>query len=218
MEHQKQLEHIEKLMTRSTRFLSLSGLSGVAAGIIAIIGAVIARSLVFTYVTSEHGHYGARSGSSEGLTNELLIQLAGIAVAVLVLSACAAFYFSNKRAKKMGASLFDQSAWHLLRAFIPAMLVGAFFCAFFLQQGMWGHYDFFRLIIPSTLIFYGLALWNASKFTMDEIFYLGISEILLGAVCLFLWEYSFYFWTLGFGVLHILYGAAMYFKYERIKA
>jgi len=116
----------------------------------------------------------------------------------------------------MGASLFDQSALHLLRAFFPAMAVGAFFCGFFLLTGFThGIVEFYYLIVPSTLIFYGLALWNASKFTMDEIFYLGISEILLGAVCLFLWEYSFYFWTLGFGVLHILYGAAMYFKYER---
>ena len=209
MERQKQLDHIEKLMTRSTRFLSLSGLSGVAAGVIAIIGAVTANSLTVSTLSSEHGHYGRRGDEFMDVTQELLLKLGIIAFLVLVLSGLAAFYFSSRRAKKMGASLFDQSALHLLRAFFPAMLMGAFFCGFFLLHG------YYTLIVPSTLLFYGLALWNASKFTMDEIFYLGISEILLGAVCLFVWEYSFYFWTLGFGVLHILYGVAMYFKYER---
>jgi len=211
MEHKKQLEHIEKLMTRSTRFLSLSGLSGVAAGIIAIIGAVVAKTLADS-VTGAHSHYGRREELIGDVNLDLLIQLGIIAALILVLSALAAFYFSRKRALKMGASLFDQSALHLLRAFFPAMALGGFFCAAFV------YYEQYYLVVPSTLLFYGLALWNASKFTMDEIFYLGISEVILGAVCMFLPEYSFYFWTLGFGVLHILYGVAMYYKYEKSAA
>lgn len=208
MEHRKQLEHIEKLMTRSTRFLSLSGLSGVVAGVVAIMGAIYAKHIVSPLI-SQHSHYGRKEVGYLEISDPIIFKLMCTALAVLLLSAGAAFFFSYRRAKKMGASIFDQSGLHLIRAFAPAMILGGFLCFVFLLRG------YYELIIPATLLFYGLALWNASKFTMDEIFYLGVSEIILGAVCTFLFTYSFYFWTLGFGVLHILYGVVMYLKYEK---
>ena len=209
MEHKDQLEHIEKLMTRSTRFISLSGLSGIGAGIVALVGAFVANLLVGSTRSMEYSHYGPRDLGEVTVPFSLLIQLGIIAGAVLIGSGLIAFYFSHKRAKRIGASVFDQSAKRLLGAFFPSMIVGGLFCGVLL---IW---DFYILIIPSTLLFYGLALLNASKFTLDEIQYLGISELILGLVCSFLPEYSYYFWSLGFGVLHILYGIAMYMKYEK---
>jgi hypothetical protein len=64
-------------------------------------------------------------------------------------------------------------------------------------------------------VFYGLALVNASKYTLTDIRYLGITEIILGILNIFFLRRGLYFWALGFGVLHIIYGLVMWWKYER---
>ncbi|MGE5429024.1 MAG: hypothetical protein ACM3O8_14110, partial [Methylococcaceae bacterium] len=65
------------------------------------------------------------------------------------------------------------------------------------------------------LIFYGLALVNAGKFTLSEVHYLGITEIVLGLMAAVFINWGLLFWALGFGVMHIVYGMMMYYKYER---
>jgi general stress protein CsbA len=72
------------------------------------------------------------------------------------------------------------------------------------------------LIAPATLVFYGLALVNASKYTIRDVRYLGLCEVALGLVASFMVGYGLVFWAIGFGVLHIFYGLAMYYKYERL--
>ncbi|HMI66070.1 MAG TPA: hypothetical protein VK517_08550, partial [Cyclobacteriaceae bacterium] len=74
--------------------------------------------------------------------------------------------------------------------------------------------DQFGIVAPSFLIFYGLALINASPNLYEEIRYLGYSEILLGLLCAVLPNYGLLFWAIGFGLFHILYGAVMYKKYD----
>jgi len=64
------------------------------------------------------------------------------------------------------------------------------------------------------LIFYGLALVDAGKFTYGEVFYLGILEIITGLVSAFFPSLGLFFWIFGFGVLHVIYGLVMYRKYE----
>ena len=61
------------------------------------------------------------------------------------------------------------------------------------------------------LIFYGMALVNASKYTLGNVRYLGLAEIVLGLLCAALPGYGFWFWVIGFGVLHIVYGSLIYF-------
>lgn len=208
MNHSEQLEHIEKLMQRSTRFISLSGLSGISAGIIALIGAAWAKSLI-DKVLKPSSFYSSREAHIYELHSELMLDLFLIALAVLALSGLIVFYFSVKRARRIGVSIWDQSARRLLGAFFPPMIVGGIFCLALL------YYGFYVLIVPATLLFYGLALISSSEFTLDEIKFLGLSEIILGIAAAFLPEYAYYFWSLGFGVLHIAYGAVMYLKYER---
>jgi hypothetical protein len=58
-------------------------------------------------------------------------------------------------------------------------------------------------------------LINASKYTFNDIRYLGFCEIILGLGAAVYVGYGLYFWALGFGILHIIYGAMMYYKYER---
>jgi len=70
-------------------------------------------------------------------------------------------------------------------------------------------------IAPGCLIFYGLALVNGSKYTLGEVKWLGYGQILLGIINLWWVGNGLYFWALGFGVLHIVYGTLMWWKYER---
>ena len=65
------------------------------------------------------------------------------------------------------------------------------------------------------LIFYGLALINSSKYTFFEIRYLGIAEIVLGLIASVFVSSGLILWAAGFGLLHIIYGIIMYYKYER---
>ena len=77
------------------------------------------------------------------------------------------------------------------------------------------YHNEWHFVAPACLIFYGLALVNASKYTLSDIRYVGIIEILLGAVNMYFAEYSLWFWAVGFGVLHIVYGLIMWWKYDR---
>jgi hypothetical protein len=75
--------------------------------------------------------------------------------------------------------------------------------------------EYYVLIPPACLIFYGLALVNASKYTLGEVRYLGYGQLILGVINIWLPEYGLYFWAAGFGVLHIVYGLVMWYRYEK---
>ena len=96
--------------------------------------------------------------------------------------------------------------WSML---VPLGVGGVFSLALF-------YYGLPGLVAPATLVFYGLALFSASKYTLDEIRWLGASELVLGVVALFWLDAALLFWALGFGVLHIFYGGLMYLRYERV--
>ena len=89
------------------------------------------------------------------------------------------------------------------------MIVGGFFIFRLIELGMYG------LIAPASLIFYGLALLNASKYTFKEIRWLGIMQIILGLINLWNIGNGLLYWSAGFGILHIVYGVVMWYKYER---
>jgi hypothetical protein len=96
----------------------------------------------------------------------------------------------------------------IINLFIP-LFVGGVFCMILLSHHL------IYLIAPTTLLFYGLALFNAGKYTLKEVRYLGLTEMLLGLFASYYAGYGLLFWALGFGILHIIYGTVMYFKYER---
>jgi hypothetical protein len=198
------LNEIRDLMERSSKFLSLSGLSGVFAGIFALIGSVAAfvrfKTDLYTPTISDTTSYKNEEVISFLLTNGLL---------VLSLSLATGIFFTVRKARKRGLQIWNSSSKRLLISMFIPLAAGGIFCLAML------HYGFIWLVFPVTLLFYGLALVNASRFTYPEVFYLGISEIVLGCVALFLTGYSLIFWAIGFGILHIIYGATMYNKYDR---
>jgi len=204
-----QLQEIRKLMERSSRFISLSGLSGVAAGISALLGATVA----YLYLgIRPFQSFAGELLVQEGFSNWGLGYLSFfglLAFLVLLLALSSAIFFTTRKAKAQGQGIWDALTKRLLiNLFIP-LASGGIFCLALWSYGLVG------LIAPSTLIFYGLSLINASKYTLADIRYLGISEIILGLLGLFILGYGLDLWAIGFGVLHIIYGALMYRKYER---
>ncbi len=196
------LTEIKSIMNRSTRFFSLSGLSGVLAGIYALIGAHFANDLLLH-------QYGGIPNAKRVASSTFEAYLLGIALLVLSASIVTGFILTWRNAKKNQESLWNPSAKLLLINFFVPLFFGGIFTLGLLYQG------YFILVPACTLIFYGLALFNASKYTFDTIKYLAITEMLLGIVSLFYLGKGLYFWAFGFGVCHIFYGFMMYFKYNR---
>jgi uncharacterized membrane protein YgdD (TMEM256/DUF423 family) len=194
----KDIQDIKQMMSQSTQFISLSGLSGILAGVYALIGSYIVNSLL------EHNKYDVVI--IEGLTFKLIVLTA---VVVLLLSLITAFIMTKQKAKKVGEKVWNAAAKRLLINFCIPLFTGGIFAILLLRHEIYG------LIAPITLIFYGLACLNASKYTLKDVRYLGITEIVLGLIAVEFSGYGLYFWVLGFGISHIVYGALMYFKYDR---
>ena len=200
------IKAIRKIMEESSRFLSLSGLSGVFAGITAIAGALFAYFYILDNGSILYDEYFGTLSEKETLV--IRWQLMADAALVLVISVLFALFFSIKKAKRDGKNFLTPISRRLLiNLFIPLATGGVFVFVLLIQNHL-------QLIVPAFLIFYGLALVNAGKFTFGEIFYLGILEIITGLVSAFVPGWGLIFWIFGFGVLHIIYGLAMYRKYE----
>jgi hypothetical protein len=204
-QHLDAISDIRRMMERSTRFLSLSGLSGVFAGVSGLGGAITAYALFRSYYDrwEVRGHYDDADFSM------LRLQLILLGFAVMTLALCGGTYFTWRRARRNNVPIWDATSRKvLINALIPMIAGGAFIAGL-----IYNRLDV--LIAPSCLIFYGMALLNASKYTVSDIRYLGIAEIGLGILNVFFLRRGLYFWAIGFGVLHILYGIIMWWKYER---
>lgn len=198
------ISEIKNIMNRSSRFISLSGLSGILAGIYALIGAYLGNNLLKTYVnTNNRGVYNSEMDIA---FNFIQIQLIAIALIVAIASIITAYILTKRKATKQGEKIWDTTTKRLLANFMIPLMTGAAFSLSMLYQGFYG------FVAPATLIFYGLALVNASKFTVGNVKYLGISQIILGLIAMNYIGFGLYFWAIGFGIFHIIYGTIMYFR------
>ena len=207
--HLEVLAEIRTIMERSSRFISLSGLSGVAAGTCALLGAIAAYIyLGTTPFAGKRFYYDIiQSETNWGIDYLQFFFLdAGL---VLVAALASGIYFTTRKAQRRGEPIWDASTQRLLVNLGIPLVTGGIFVLALIRYGLFG------LVAPSTLIFYGLALINGSKYTINDIRYLGICEIILGLLGLFFVGFGLELWAIGFGVLHILYGVMMYIKYER---
>jgi len=210
MENKKYLQdlsEIKQMMNRSSRFISLSGLSGVFAGFYALIGAVLAKILL-----SKNGNIYSESYNSvivNSINDEIIQQLFLVAMAVLILAIVTAIFLTTRKAKKKGHKIFDNTSKRLIINFFAPLFAGGLFCMVLLQYGIIG------LIAPCMLIFYGLSLIHASKYTFGDLIGLGYANLILGLIATQVIDYGLYFWAMGFGIFHIIYGIWMYNKYDR---
>lgn len=197
------LKDIKEMMSKSSQFISLSGLSGVLAGIYALVGAYLAYKAIY-FDTSTSDNY-AHLIISENAVLKLLV----IASFVLILSIGTGILLSLKKAKESNVKIWNVTSKRLVINFMIPLAVGGYIDLYLIEK------ENFSLVTPLTLIFYGLACVNASKYTLGDVRYLGLTMIALGIANTFFVGYGLVFGALGFGVCHIFYGGMMWFKYDR---
>jgi len=190
----RDISQMRSMMERSTKFFSLSGVAGVVAGIYALIGAFIVWR-VFDFDLGNH--------------NAVLLKLIGLAAVVLLLAIGTAFFLSYKKANRRREKFWNATSRRFAINMAVPLLAGGLLILILLSK------DLIGLALASTLIFYGLALYTASKFTYEEVRSMGLVQVLLGLAAAYLEEYGLLFWTLGFGVVNIIYGIYLHYRYER---
>lgn len=210
-QQQEQLDairDIRNLMERSSRFSSLSGLAGVVVGILAL-GAILTAYLLLGITPLEQGYYTLLNNESPIAGYTLFTLLAADFGFVLLLSLLTGIYMSARKARKQNLPVWDATAKRMLLNLSIPLVTGGIYCLILLYQGQPA------LVLPATLLFYGLALLNASKYTINDIRYLGVLEVGLGLIASYFTDYGLLFWAFGFGILHIVYGISIYFTYEK---
>ncbi len=188
----RQLSEIRSMMEKSTKILSLSGLAGISIGILAIAGVMFARYI--------HTRIPADDVPTYIIADSLTVLALAIALSV---------FFSNRMARKKGLPTWNNVAKHLvIELAIPLFAGGVFSVALMMEKS-------YSFIPAAMLVFYGLALVNASKFTVKEVRYLGLTELAVGLLAALIPQEGLNLWGVGFGVMHILYGLRIFVKYEK---
>ena len=200
------LNEIRTIMDRSARFVSLSGMSGIWAGATAIGGAIIAHNWL---QKPEFSYIGQATVAAPEYFDFFTIKLMLLGLGVFMVAFAGAFYFTYKKAKKHNQTLYTNASKQLILSLFYPLFAGGVFCVNFIYNGCG------MFVGPACLVFYGLALISGSRHTLSDIRYLGMLEVALGCCSLFLPGYGLYFWAIGFGILHILYGAMMWNKYDK---
>jgi len=207
-QHLETLSEIRSLMERSSRFISLSGLSGVVAGMAALLGAALVYVYLGVNPLDQERPYFVMAPEIHkwgmGYLTFFILDAAG----VIVLALSFGIFFTTRKARRKGQKIWDALTRRLLLSLGIPLVTGGLFCLALLKYGWIG------LVAPTTLIFYGLALINASKYTLHDVYYLGLCEIALGLLATFRMGFGLEAWVIGFGFLHIIYGVWMYNKYE----
>jgi hypothetical protein len=196
------ISDIKNMMNKSSQFISLSGLGGIMAGVYALIGAYIGHELIQNHKSYDNNYLITLESST-------FKSIVLTALIVLVLSIGTAFILTISKAKREKENVWNSASKRLLINFLIPLVTGGIFSLLLLRNGTYG------LIAPVTLIFYGLSCVNASKYTLRDVRYLGITIVIIGLLATEFSGYGLEFWALGFGICHIVYGSMMYFKYDR---
>lgn len=202
------LNDIKRLMERSSRYAALSGKSGIIVGVFALISTIISYTILDTNPFDQRLYTDIllTDGRMElSMLKSLLFNYG----TTLIISFFVAMWLADKKAKRNQEKSWDSTAKRMLLNFSIPLLSGGLFCfLLFLRNDL-------DLILPCTLVFYGLALLNASRYTVDEINSLGIFLLVFGIIGSFFTNLGILLWALGFGVFHIIYGIILHYKYEK---
>ena len=201
------IQAIREIMERSSKFMLLNSWAGFFAGTCALIGAAVAWVFILGSGSIHYDEYLCSVGGSP--INNVTIGLGTVALIVLFLAGIAALYFSARKAKKAGQKFWTSSTKRILMHLLIPLVSGGIFALILVSRNS------IDLVASAMLIFYGLSLVNAGKFTLSEVHYLGMAEIFLGVLAGVFAQYGLLFWVFGFGVMHLIYGVVMYVRYER---
>ncbi len=226
-ELQDELASIRSLMERSSKFISLSGLSGILAGVYALVGAGLGYKFINDAFSDTNFYLNGKRIQLDSSpfpffnrymidTSSLIWKLFAIALVVLLASVVTAILLSRRQAKRKNQPMWGTASRSLLFHMGVPLITGGCLIAvlIFFKTGSAFH-PYYGLVAPVSLIFYGLALLSASNFTFTDVKYLGLFEIVVGLTAACFPGHGLLFWAFGFGVLHIIYGGMMYFKYDK---
>jgi hypothetical protein len=202
-DYAKDLAEIRSMMEKTSKFLSLAGWAGIMAGLYALVGAYVAYS-VLGFNPDQISYSLPESGDSSAM-----MKLIGVALAVLILSIVTAIILSSRKATRKGEKVWNATSRRLVISMSIPLVTGGVFIMILFSKGLIG------LIAPMMLLFYGKSLYIASRYTIDEVKYLGMIQMGLGLISAYYIEYGLLLWAVGFGVMHIVYGIYMYIRYER---
>jgi hypothetical protein len=194
------LRLIKKVMEESSRFISLSGISGIFAGLIALAGAAAAFAIL-------NGNFQLTGPLNELSANHASMLLADAAI-VLLLALGASVLFSWRKSVRHQLRIWTPVSRKFLINLAVPLITGGLFIIILIQRGN------AEYVVPSMLLFYGLALVNSGKFTFSEVFYLGLIEIVAGLLASVFTDLWIWFWCFGFGLMHIVYGLLVFRKYK----
>jgi len=202
-QYAQDLASIRNMMERSVKFISLTGLSGILAGTYALLGSAVAYYLIqYPLAITDYRQESIQQP-------DVIWKLLTIAMVVLAASLLTGLWMSSRKAKKLSTSIWSEASKRMMINLVIPLITGGAFILILLINGHYG------VVAPACLVFYGLALINASSHLYEEVRYLGYSEIVLGLIAASLPGYGLLFWAIGFGILHIVYGSIMYRKYDR---
>ena len=200
------LSDIRSMMEKSTKFVSLSGATGIAIGILAAITATICFVATNTTPFSNRYFHKLLIDVDQIAGMEPIVFVVVLALITIILSLIIGGYFTLNKAKQSNVKIWSRSFKQMMLNIAIPLSVGGVFCIALAYRGVW------EFVAPATLIFYGLALINGGKYTLQDVNSLGLAEIVLGCIALFIPGYGLEFWTIGFGLFHIFYGAKIYLK------
>ncbi|MDQ3843040.1 MAG: hypothetical protein M3342_03370 [Bacteroidota bacterium] len=142
------IKDIKNLMNKSSRFVSLSGWSGVAAGACALGAAVFTATKIDCL---RHGDCRFDRLAYENNT-PLKSTLFLIALVTFITAFTLSFLFTYLRSRKNGVPIWGYTARRVLINVAVPMVVGGLLIWRMMEFG------FFGLVAPACLLFYGLAL------------------------------------------------------------
>ena len=176
-------------MERSTKYSTLSGLSGVLIGLTAIIGVLISQRIIMAAPHPER---------------KIQLLLGALWLAVLAVAVSVEFVCNKRRAARIGKRVASPLGAHIIVAALPSFVAAAVLTAFFtlnnLFSSVWGVW----------MLCYGLAICAVGLFSVRPVTYLGAAFVLAGAVTLLLPnQIHLFMMALTFGGFHIVYGVLM---------
>ena len=194
----KDISEIKDLMNKSSKFISLSGLSGILAGVYALIGSI------YFYCFIQKSNNNLTS-----LTNKEIISFFIVILITGIATTFTTIYFTKIRSKITKEKTWSITAKNLIKSYITILFIGLLYIIILYAK------EEYNYIIAILLLFYGIGLMNASIHTKNIVKPLGIIQVIFGLICVFKPNYSFWLWTIGFGLVHLIYGSVIYFKYDK---
>jgi hypothetical protein len=195
-EAEEHLRVIRQAMERSTKHSTLSGLSGVVVGLIALAGCLLTQTVLVKQVPSPGWKF----------------LIVGVWSGVLVLSLIADYLLTKRRAAQVGKTAFSPLGKHLTRAAAPGFLLALAMSLFYaVHPGLIGAY-----IYGVWMLCYAMSLLAVGMFSVKEVSVLGWAFLAAGAVTLLIPDGVIgprTMMAVTFGGFHILYGVWMGHKY-----